>query len=134
METTKVDQLTGVWTNQLDSRLYLETDPLGSLHGSYVSAVGDLAGRRPWGVSSRADPFPLLGFCDFGSPEGAVTLGFVVRWREDHSVTSWAGQYDPVTDEITVSWLLAYPAGIDPSRSWKSTLVGHDIFHRRQAS
>jgi Avidin family len=124
METTKVHQLTGTWVNQLDSRLYLETDPIGSLHGSYVSAVGDLPGR----------PYPLLGFCDLGGPEGAATLGFVVHWTEDHSVTSWAGHYDPVTDEITTSWLLAYPAGIDPCRSWKSTLVGHDIFHRRETS
>ena len=124
METTQVDHLTGTWVNQLDSRLYVEKDQSGSLHGSYVSAVGDLAGR----------PYPLLGFCALGSPEGALTLGFVVHWAEDRSVTTWAGHYDPVTDEITASWLLAYPAGIDPSRSWKSTLVGHDIFHRRETS
>ena len=49
METTKVDQLTGTWVNQLDSRLYVEKDPSGNLRGSYVSAVSDLAGR----------PYPL---------------------------------------------------------------------------
>jgi hypothetical protein len=123
MGTTQIDQLTGTWINQLDSRLYVERDPYGSLHGTYVSAVGDLAGR----------PYPLLGFSALG-PDGTLTLGFVVHWADDHSVTTWAGHYDPVTDEITASWLLAYPAGIDPSRSWKSTLVGHDVFRRRDRS
>jgi Avidin family len=122
METMHVDQLTGTWVNQLDSRLYIEMDPSGSLHGSYVSAVGDLAGKS----------YPLLGFCDLGGRDGVGTLGFVVHWTKDHSVTTWAGHYDPVTQEITASWLLAYPAGIDLSRSWRSTLVGHDIFHRRE--
>jgi hypothetical protein len=120
MATTEVDQLTGAWVNELGSRLYIEQDPSGSLHGTYVSAVGDLAGR----------PNPLLGFCDLGSREGAGTIGFVVHWT-DHGVTSWVGHYDPIAREITTSWLLAYPARMHPAESWKSTLVGHDTFHRR---
>ncbi len=123
MNTTKVDQLTGTWVNQLNSRLYLEEDPSGSLHGSYVSGVGDLAGT----------PYPVLGFCEVGGPDGALTLGFVVRWTEDHSVTSWSGHYDPATGEMSMTWLLAYPAGPEPLRAWKSTLVGHDTFRRRHA-
>ena len=35
------------------------------------------------------------------------------------------------SSEITATWLLAFPAGLEPGRTWKSTLVGHDIFHRQ---
>lgn len=111
--------LSGTWVNQLGSRLILEQVATGALTGSYVSGVGELAGVE----------YPVTGFCDPGAPGGSATLGFVVRWAEDHSVTAWSGHYDPSTGEITAMWLLTC-VGAEVSSGWKTTLTGQDVFRR----
>ena len=113
-----VTPLSGIWVNQLHSRLTISHDLTGALGGTYMTAVGELAGTD----------HPLVGFCDQGGPGGGILLGFVVRWPEDHSVTAWSGHYDPASDEINAMWLLT--AAGDPCRDWKSTHIGHDSFRR----
>jgi len=112
--------LHGTWLNALKSRLALEHDENGFLEGSYSTVDDQLAGKE----------HALVGFCDFDGALGAATIGFVVRWPSDHSVTVWSGRYSPASDEITTTWLLSYPGLAENSPEWRSTLVGHDTFVR----
>jgi len=114
--------LSGVWYNQLNSRMTLEEDGKGGLTGSYASVVGESRG----GVECS-----LIGAYDT-SPSGEVAVGFVVAWSMElaigSSVTVWSGQYDRERDMIITTWLLT-GSGVGSSE-WNSTLVGQDWFSR----
>jgi hypothetical protein len=114
--------LSGVWYNQLNSRMTLEDDGKGGLTGQYSSAVGEC----PTGLECS-----LIGAYDT-SPSGAIAVGFVVAWSTEFgsgsSVTAWSGQYDPDRDMIMATWLLT-GQGVGQS-PWNSTLVGQDWFSR----
>lgn len=110
--------LGGVWVNQMGSHLTLELDGGGGLRGTYSSGFGPLAGR-----SHR-----VQGIYDL-PPEGpAVLLSFLVDWTEAHCVTAWSGQFFPRDGEIRTTWLMTSETA--PGDEWKSTVVGHDVFHR----
>ncbi|MDA8310478.1 MAG: avidin/streptavidin family protein [Actinomycetota bacterium] len=111
--------IVGTWRSELGSELELH-DTDGFLSGRYLSAVG--ASRRSQ---------PLIGFCTPPSGEGAVVLGFVVRWSDTGSVTSWTGRYDTGTDELHLTWVLAAASG--PTTAWRSTELGQDRFRRTVA-
>jgi hypothetical protein len=111
--------MSGTWVNQLHSRLTIDHGLGGVLHGTYVTAVGGLTGIE----------HPMVGFCDEALRGAECPIGFVVRWVEDHSVTSWSGRYDSVSDQITAMWLLT-GAARDHDQDWRSTLTGQDTFRR----
>lgn len=60
-----------------------------------------------------------------------MALGFVVDWREVHGATAWVGHYFPAEEVIRMTWIMATET--DPQDDWKSTIIGHDVFHRDQA-
>jgi len=108
----------GNWCNQLGSVLSLEVDQLGTITGEYRSGTGPLAGR----------PYPLHGSCDPRPTTFPMALGFVVDWREVHGATAWVGHFFPEDDVIRMTWIMATET--DAEDDWKSTMVGHDVFHR----
>lgn len=110
-------RISGVWYNQLGSRLELEADGDGTLAGTLSSGVGGATGSHT--VTGRYDPVPE----DDGS-----ALGFVVSWPEAHSVTVWSGHYHVADDAIDATWLLAGEAPTEGE--WHTTHIGHDIFSR----
>jgi len=112
------DAIQGKWCNQLGSRLYLEVDESGTLRGQYRSGTGPLAGNA----------YLVHGSCDPGPTAFPMTLGFVVDWREVHGATAWVGHYYPEEEVIRTTWIMATET--DPQDDWKSTLIGHDLFHR----
>lgn len=104
--------ISGTWYNELASQLDLEADGVGRLSGSLRSGVGEGPGR-----------YPLTGFYDpLPNGDGAV-IGFVVSWPNVHSLTVWAGHFNPDENAITTTWLLA-----GATDEWRSTNVGHDRF------
>jgi hypothetical protein len=110
--------LEGTWSNQLGSYLTLEVDGMGGLRGTYRPGAGSVAGNT----------YPLAGSYDPRPSANATVLGFVVDWTEVHSVTVWSGQYQSDDVVIRATWLMATET--DVGDEWKSTYVGHDIFHR----
>jgi hypothetical protein len=103
--------------------MHLEIDPDGGLTGTYVSAVGEAAGR--YLLVGRYDTTPEAGH--------GTTLGWSVSWRNDlldaNSVTGWSGQYhDGQEERISTLWLLTVET--KPADSWESTFVGQDVFTR----
>lgn len=111
--------LEGTWRNQLGSRLAVQVDGRGGLHGTYHSEAG-LAPEAIYRVSGSYDPAPSAS---------TVVVGFVVDWPETHSVTVWSGVYDGSDDTIKATWLMT--AEREPAEEWRSTLVGHDVFRRQ---
>jgi len=110
-------RISGLWYNQLGSRVEFVTDEEGSITGSVHSSVGGVPGSHP-----------LTGYFDPNPGDGRGALGFVVRWPPTHSVTVWAGHYELDRDVILATWLLT--GGPFTRDEWRSTLVGHDIFVR----
>jgi Avidin family len=116
--TVSPDAVRGTWCNQLGSRLSLEVDASGTLTGQYRSGTGLLAGNA----------YPLHGSCDPRPSAFPMALGFVVDWCEVHGITAWVGHYFPEEEVIRTTWIMATET--DPQDDWKSTVVGHDVFHR----
>lgn len=108
--------IAGTWRSELGSELELHNTD-GFLSGRYLSAVGTLHGSQP-----------LIGFCTPPTGTGTVVLGFVVRWSDTGSVTSWTGRYDAATDELHMTWVLE--AATMPATAWRSTQLGQDQFRR----
>jgi len=108
--------IVGAWQNQLGSRVELITQKTGELTGTFVPAVGAPIG-----------PHLLVGFYDDSPADGSCTLGFVVRWPEEHSVSAWSGRYESGRDVIVATWLLS--AAI-PQDAWRATSIGCDEFRR----
>jgi hypothetical protein len=104
----------GSWYNQLSSHLLLEADGSGRLSGSLRSGVGEAPNH-----------FPLTGFFSPGLKAKGAVLSFVVSWTDVHSLTAWAGHYDPDENIITATWLLT-----GATDEWRSTNIGHDLFSR----
>lgn len=108
--------LGGRWTNELGSELELHNTD-GFLSGRYHSTVG---------TAQHAEP--LVGFCTPLTGTGIVAFGFVVRWDEAGSVTTWTGRYDGDTDRLQTTWVLE---STSPSEtSWRSLQLGQDVFRR----
>jgi hypothetical protein len=116
--STHLHRLTGTWHNQLGSELVIEADGEGGLTGHYTSGAGTVAGKT----------YPLVGTYDPGPQSITTVLGFVVDWTEVHAVTVWSGQYHHGDQTIAATWLMATET--DEGDEWKSTFVGHDLFHR----
>ncbi len=110
--------LTGTWHNQLGSELVIEADGARGLTGRYTSAAGVVAGTS----------YPLIGTYDPDQQSITTVLGFVVDWTEVHAVTVWSGQYHHRDGTIAATWLMATET--DEGDEWKSTFVGHDLFHQ----
>jgi Avidin family len=119
--TVSPDVVRGAWSNQLGSHLSLEVNGSGTLTGQYRSGTGPLAGT----------PYPLHGSCDPRPTAFPMALGFVVDWREVHGATAWVGHYFPEEEVIRMTWIMATET--DPQDDWKSTIIGHDVFHRDPA-
>ena len=112
-------RISGVWYNQLGSRVELRADEGGTIAGTVESSVGGARGSHRLTGSLDVDPLGSRG-----------ALGFAVRWDPVHSVTVWAGHYDLDREVIDTTWLLSgAPYGHD---EWRSTLVGHDSFVRER--
>jgi hypothetical protein len=110
--------LQGTWYNQLGSELIIEVDGTGAIWGTYRPGAGAVAGKA----------YPVAGSYDPRPTGKATVLGFVVDWTEVHSVTVWSGQYHHEDGAIRATWLMATET--DVGDEWKSTLLGHDVFHR----
>ncbi|MFB7186452.1 avidin/streptavidin family protein [Streptomyces sp. NPDC056230] len=102
----------------------LELDPLGTVSGEYVTAVGHAPGT--YLLTGRHDGPTSLG--------QGVALGWTVAWRNEHgnvgSVTSWSGQFLADPERILTTWLLTRSAV--PAQTWESTAVGQDVFTRQK--
>jgi hypothetical protein len=110
--------LTGRWHNQLGSELVIKANGTGGLTGRYTSGAGAVAGTS----------YPLVGTYDPNPQSTTTVLGFVVDCTEVHAVTVWSGQYHQHDQTIAATWLMATET--DAGDEWKSTFVGHDLFHR----
>lgn len=115
-----VTQLSGVWFNQLGSRLEMACDDDGRLTGTFESSVSGARGRHA--LSGYADPHPA-------DETGAI--GFTVSWSPGHAVTVWSGHYHGGRQEIAATWLLTTGGPFGPE-AWRSTVIGHDVFRRQQ--
>jgi hypothetical protein len=111
-------QLGGRWRNQFGSILELVVDCDGGLTGWFVSATGATAGAT----------YPIRGCCDVSKSGPRTVVGFVVDWGVHHASTAWSGSYDAEKDTIRASWLMT--TSTDEKEDWRSTLIGHDVFHR----
>lgn len=114
-----VRPLGGTWDNELASELVLEDDGAGHLEGSYRSVAGITAGGT----------YSVRGSYDVHASGPGLVLGFVVDWGEHHSLTAWSGRYCPDDETIHATWIMTTQA--DEADVWRSTLIGHDVFHRR---
>jgi hypothetical protein len=114
--------LQGTWYNQLGSELTIEVSEQGAFRGTYRPGTGAVAGNT----------YPVAGSYDSHPTGQATVLGFVVDWAEIHCVTVWSGQYHHEDGAIRATWLMATEA--DLAEEWKSTFVGHDVFHRNPAA
>lgn len=119
-------KLSGVWYNELHSKMTLIVDENGGLSGEYCSAVGEA--EDFYILTGRFDAFPP-------SDGRGVSVGWVVTFRNNkgnaHSTSTWSGQYFDGGDErILTHWLLT--SSTIPSSVWKSTNVGHDTFTRKK--
>jgi hypothetical protein len=124
---TEQMDISGEWYNELGSRMNLIVSGL-SLTGSYETKVGRGSGS-----------YKLYGMLVPGSEPPGEAVGFVVGWLNDtgssYSVTTWSGQSLIAAggqQEIVTTWLLTTET--TPGDSWKSTLVGRDIFGRTPPS
>lgn len=119
-------QLSGVWYNQLGSKMTLIADESGGLSGKYNSAVG-----------KAEDFYVLTGRFDVSPPSNkGVSVGWVVTFRNSklnaHSTSTWSGQYFDGDERILTHWLLT--SSTDSSSVWNSTNIGHDTFTRKEPS
>jgi hypothetical protein len=115
MEHGATTHISGRWENQLTSRVRFVTSN-GSITGTFTSGVG-----------AAGTEHALTGFYDPSPRHGSCTLGFVVSWPDEHSVTVWSGHYEAERDVIVATWLLSS----DTARGdWRSTTIGHDEFRR----
>jgi hypothetical protein len=124
-------KISGVWYNQLGSKMTLVAVKDGSLNGKYESAVGD-----------AEDFYILAGRFDADPPSDGRgdTLGWAVSFRNckrnAHSTATWSGQYfekskdGKIPERILTHWLLT--SSTLPKDVWKSTNVGHDTFTRKK--
>ncbi|HVA06569.1 MAG TPA: avidin/streptavidin family protein [Acidimicrobiales bacterium] len=108
--------IVGTWHNQLGSRVELMTQKPGELTGTFVPGLGAVTGSHL-----------LVGYYDDSPEDGSCTLGFVVRWPQEHSVTAWSGRYESGRDVIVAMWLLS---AATPQDAWRATSVGCDEFRR----
>jgi hypothetical protein len=106
----------GTWRSELGSELELHNVD-GFLTGRFTSAVGTVRVAQP-----------LIGLCTPSTGVGSVALGFVVRWADTMSLTSWTGRYESEGDDLNLTWVLEATAAA--ATRWRSTHVGQDRFHR----
>ena len=120
-------KISGDWYSQLGSKMTLIADQNGGLRGKYNSAVGE-----------AEDFYTLTGRFDTCPPsDEGFSVGWVVTFHNrklnEHSTTSWSGQYFDGGDErILTHWLMT--SSTTPSSVWKSINVGHDTFTRNKPS
>lgn len=117
--STAYNLFEGVWVNQYGSEVTFTPDPSGHLRGEYCAGAGGLAGHR----------HPIVGCYQHDPTARTVPLTFFVRWPEAHCVTTWCGHLIPGEEKIETTWLMATEEAIRDE--WKSTVIGHDVFHPR---
>ncbi|HYP40611.1 MAG TPA: avidin/streptavidin family protein [Chloroflexia bacterium] len=120
--------LLGIWVNELNSTLTIESVQSGVLSGTYATAVS--AGACAQGT------FLVSGVTDTDS--GGHNIGFTVSWQNIqqggqsncHSVTAWSGQvFNSESGPcINAFWLLTVES--DQEDSWAATHVGLDVFEQ----
>ena len=114
-----MQSLTGIWHNELKSRMIITSATDGQLLGTYETAVGNADG--PYQLDGRFES------------EGK-TLGWVVSWKNEKKIskssTSWSGKYEADCDGnifmIRTTWLITRAEKPD----WDSTNVSFDVFTR----
>ena len=118
-----MNRLNGIWYNELGSKMILVVHG-NMLSGTYQTAVGDAEGI--YQLSGQVNT------CD----DQSKALGWIVVWNNKYhnsdSVTAWSGQFQPIdaVDTIVTTWLLTRETS--PDEDWGSTLVGKDVFTKRQ--
>lgn len=124
-----LNNITGIWKNELNSTVRFFHDKDGSLSGEYNSYVGKACG----GVVS----YDLTGRTNLQdqSIENQGAVAWSVAWSNEQcgdskSASAWSGQYQVIdgVEKISTTWLLT--SETDPSDNWSSTRVGQDEFHR----
>ena len=114
-----MQSLTGIWHNELKSRIIITSETDCQLLGTYETAVGNANG--PYKLDGRFES------------EGK-TLGWVVSWKNEKKIskssTSWSGKYEADCDgnitKICTTWLITRAEKPD----WDSTNVSFDVFTR----
>jgi len=124
LQTLPHELLTGMWENQLGSRMSLTATQDGILEGRYHTAVG-----------MAVDDPSLRGTWTCADDGGAV-LGFSVAWRVSpgakKSATSWAGRlyFDRETGDVSLVTMWHLVAAMKKSASWSSYHTNQDTFHK----
>ncbi|XP_067831880.1 avidin-like [Heptranchias perlo] len=113
-----VQPLTGCWTNELGSTMWINVSNSGLVHGIYTSKVsrtGQVAKGIVTGYQQNLEQ---------------PTVGFVVKWSIG-SVTVWTGQYFKAkgVQKLFTMWLLRQNVS-QPEDNWAATWTGMDLFHR----
>lgn len=118
--------LSGVWRNELGSRMILQQSTDGDLSGCYNTAVGHA--KNLYSLVGKTN-LHLKAVCDKAS------VGFTVAYQNDHfgdsmSVCSWSGKYQLLDSQeiIETTWLLTRERSHESN--WDSTLVGKNSFTR----
>jgi avidin family protein len=117
--------LTGIWTNELRSRMLVRERPDFGLDGIYQSIVGRDSGFRTLaGRTSKVDGTKQMvaWVVCFEIADPAEGYGH-------HSVCGWSGwgERDDVSELIKTHWLLTINI-YDKKSNWSATHVGEDTF------
>jgi hypothetical protein len=121
VDQTIINELIGVWTNQMGSTLTIVSVDAnsGRVDGSYVTS------------DDPSESFPLIGWVNTAAPASsgnhAVSIAWTVRWGKFGSITSWTGVYGTVdhTVQIIGQWNLSRP---NSGSEWDHILAGQDRF------
>ncbi|MCW3104377.1 MAG: hypothetical protein JWO09_2817 [Bacteroidetes bacterium] len=113
------------WYNELGSQMQIQIDPTtGNITGQYTTNVGTGSGQ-----------YALVGQVDLVGSQNSNAIGFVVVWTNgtgsSEAVTTWSGQLIN-NGTILTTWLLTAETALPDT--WKSTLVGQDVFTQNQPS
>lgn len=86
------------WVNQSGSVMNFSVSTDGQITGTYVNNAA--------GTGCQGTPYPLTGWV-YGN-----NIAWSVAWTNAtancNSVTAWGGYYDPGTNSLQTSWVLAY--------------------------
>jgi hypothetical protein len=114
--------LSGCYSNELESRMVLQATDDGVLKGTYETLVGDAAGQYPLFGAHTADGNDTM-------------LGWTVAWRNEvygnsKSATSWTGRiiFEQNTKKLILktTWLLAQFT--TANQAWNGVLTGVNNF------
>lgn len=121
MSVKEYGDISGVWYNELGSKMNITQCANGVLEGLYHNSAPD----------SSDESQSLVGSMGKGVP---TTLGFVVNFEDGKYTTAWSGQYqkDAAGVEVIMTTWLMTTNFADSSLYWEAVNVGQDRFTRME--